>query len=301
MANDNQFQNNFISYYNNGFKFRNKPGWNLINLRTSDWLIGAGTPSWSSPIIRIRLRFFDSAANSYALDGLYSSVVAQPAVLFTFDNGLSSTYDQAYAYMSTRNVRGTAYIVTNWVNNSTYMTWNQLQALYAGGWTIGNKTMSNVRLTTLSEADQEATFQGNRAALNAHGMTNVDYVAYPGSLYNSDTLVAMANLGMRTGRTLLSFNLSSPIQSPFEVAQKELTGTTTLATAQSWIDTINSRKETLVITLYGLSTSPANGTDWYVDRFQALINYCIQQGVPIITMDDLYRLQSGNITIPGPR
>ena len=63
------------------------------------------------------------------------------------------------------------------------------------------------------------------------------------------------------------------------------------------MNTAIARQEILVITLQGLSASPAS-TDWYIDRFQSLINYCITQGIPIITMDDLYKLQSGPITIP---
>ena len=38
----------------------------------------------------------------------------------------------------------------------------------------------------------------------------------------------------------------------------------------------------------------------YIDLFQDLVDYIISQGVPVLTMDELYRLQSGDITIPQP-
>ena len=107
----------------------------------------------------------------------------------------------------------------------------------------------------------------------------------------------MANLGMRSGRTLLTFNNVSPLVSPFQIAQRSISQSTTLATAQGWVNTAITRQEILVITLQGLSASPGT-SDWYITRFQSLINYCITQGIPIITMDDLYKLQSGPITIP---
>jgi peptidoglycan/xylan/chitin deacetylase (PgdA/CDA1 family) len=301
MSNDAQFQNVFTTYYNNGIKFRNRPGWNLINLRTSDWFTGAGTPSWSNPIVRIQIRIYDKISNAYTVDGLYSGVVARPAILFSFDNAQQSIYDQANAYMNTRNVRGTVFVVTDWMNSANFMTWTQLQELSAEGWTVGNKTTSNIPLTSLTEAGQEAVFLAARSALNMYNLTNVDYVAYPGGLYNSDTLTAMANLGMRSGRTLTYFTFNLPIQSAFEISGKELSGSLTLATAQSLVDKAVNRQEVVVVTLYGLSASPTNGTDWYIDRFQALINYCIKKGVSIITMDDLYRLQSGSVVIPGAR
>ena len=49
MSNDTTFQNYFTTYYNTSYKFRYRPGWNLINLRTSDWRVAAGSPSWTNP------------------------------------------------------------------------------------------------------------------------------------------------------------------------------------------------------------------------------------------------------------
>jgi hypothetical protein len=66
------------------------------------------------------------------------------------------------------------------------------------------------------------------------------------------------------------------------------------------VDTAKARGEILVITIQGLSASPTTN-DWYISRFQSLVNYCISQGIPIITMDDLYDLQSGDITIPAAK
>jgi hypothetical protein len=63
------------------------------------------------------------------------------------------------------------------------------------------------------------------------------------------------------------------------------------------VDTAKARQEILVIKLEGLSASPGT-SDWYIARFQSLVDYCITQGIPIITMDDLYQLESADITIP---
>jgi hypothetical protein len=53
-----------------------------------------------------------------------------------------------------------------------------------------------------------------------------------------------------------------------------------------------------VITIQGLSAAPGTN-DWYTARFQSLVAYCITQGIPVITMDNLYQLQSGSIIIPA--
>jgi peptidoglycan/xylan/chitin deacetylase (PgdA/CDA1 family) len=296
LSSDTTFTNYYITSYGAAFKLRYKPGWNLINLRTSDWKVGKGSPSWGN-IVSIRIRLDSRTVNSYSFDGLTSGVVAQPAVLFTFDKGSASLYSQAFSYMNSLNVRGTGYIPTNLVGSTGQATWGQLQEMFAAGWTIGNQTMSNVDLTTLDQAGQVAELNGALSALNMNGITTGNYVAYPSGKYNADTLTAMANLGMRTGRTQLAFNNLLPLPSPFEIAQRQIIKSTTLSTAQGWLNTAKSRQEILVISIQGLTASPGTN-DWYIARFQSLVNYCIQQGVPIITMDDLYQLQSVGITIP---
>ena len=296
LSSDSSFSNYFITSYGSAFKLRYKPGWNLISLRTSDWKVGKGAPNWAN-IVRIRIRLDSKSVNTYSFDGLTSGVEAQPAVIFTFDKGLSTLYTQAFSYMQTHNVRGTGYVPTNLVGTSGQATWAQLQAIFATGWTIGNQTMSNVDLTTLNQAGQEAELYGAWSALNSQGITTGNYVAYPGGKYNDATLSAMTTQNMLTGRTLLTFNNVSPLASPFQIAQRSIIKSTTLSTAESWVDTAKSRQEILVITIQGLSASP--GTyDWYIARFQSLVAYCISQGIPIITMDDLYQLQSSDITIP---
>jgi uncharacterized repeat protein (TIGR02543 family) len=226
-----------------------------------------------------------------------SNGTRESAVIFTFDDGFNSLYTHAYAYMQARNVRGTGYITTDWVGGGNQVSWAQLQEMYGDGWTIGNHTKAHSDLSTLSLSDQMLSLLGARNALIAHGMSNVDYVAYPFGLYNADTLTAMSNLGMRNGRPLLSFYNVLPLLSPFEIGQHSALQGTSLATVQGWVNTTIARQEILVITFHDITAYPKN-YDWYIDRFQSLVNYCIQQEIPIITMDDLYRLQSSAITIP---
>jgi len=220
-----------------------------------------------------------------------------PAVLFTFDDGDASLWSQAYTYMSSRNVRGTGYVVTDWVNGTNRVTWTQLSEMGIAGWTIGNQTNSNADLSLLSIADQQTAFLNARTALSSHGLTNSDYVAYPLGKYNANTLTAMTNLAMRSGQTLLTFNNVSPLLHPFEIAQRSISRGTALSTTQSWVNTAISRQEILVLNFHDISASPTT-SGWYTDRFRSLVDYCITQGIPIITMDDLYQLQSGSIAIP---
>ena len=201
LSSDASYSNYFITSYGSAFKLRYKPGWNLINLQASDWKAGKGSPSWSN-IVSIRIRLDSRSVNTYSFDALTNGVVAQPAVIFTFDKGLSSLYSQAFAYMQSHNVRGTGYIPTNLVGNTGQASWAQLLTMYNAGWTIGNYTMAGTSLAGLTQPDQIAVLSGARDALNVGlGLPvenrTVDYVAYPGGTYDANTLAAMNSLGMR--------------------------------------------------------------------------------------------------------
>ncbi len=298
MSNDTGYRNYFTTYYNAPIKFRYRPGWNLVNLRASDWFVAAGTPSWNNPITSITIRFYNRSSTAFSLDGLESGI-SIPAVVLTFDDAHSTVWDPVYSYMEPLNLRGTEYVITDSVGTVDRVTWDQLQAMYNTGWTIGNHTAVHSSLSDLPEPDQEIALATARDALIAHGMTNVNYVAYPWGNYNADTLTAMANLDMRSARTLLNFNNVSPLTNPYELAQKSIGKPTTLDTAKGYVNTAIARGETVILVLHDISDNPTNA-GWYPNLFKQYIDYLVAQGVPVITMDDLYRLQSGDITIPKP-
>ena len=256
MSNNQNYQNYFITYYNAPYKFRNRPGWNLINIRTSDWFVGAGSPSWNNPIVSIRIRINGTTTASYSLDGLSSGVNSVPGVILTFDDGLSSLWTQAYSYLEPRNIRGTGYIITDWVDLINFVTWDQLKELYATGWTIGNHTAAHTNLSNLSISEQEAVFLAARTALNNHGLMNVDYVAYPYGVYNANTLTAMSNLGMRFGRTILAYNNVSPFTNPYEIGSRSISKSTTLEVAKGYVDKAVTRGEILVLYMHDISENP---------------------------------------------
>jgi uncharacterized repeat protein (TIGR02543 family) len=72
LSNDRSFKNYFIVDYGGDFNFNLKPGWNLITLDPTDWKTGKGSPTWTSPILCIRITIYGSAPTSYSFDQLIS-------------------------------------------------------------------------------------------------------------------------------------------------------------------------------------------------------------------------------------
>ena len=283
------------------FRLRNCPGWNLINIRASDWTVGAGAPSWASPMVRLRIRFNTAAAaHSYSVDSMYVNRQVQPAMVITFDDNVSSMYVPGYQYLRSRRARASTYVISSLVGAANYLTWAQLRELYAAGWTVGNHTDTTTDLTTLTEAQQETALANCNTALLANSiLTRQNHVSYPGGANNADTVTAMNAQGMISGRTILGRWEQTIVNDWLHLPGRACEGQT-LAAVQGWIDTAKSRQEVLITYNHGLSATPVAG-EWAISSFQGMVDYAIAQGVPLITMHDLYLLQSGPIRIPRAR
>ena len=297
------FGNYFILFRNTGdFIFRQAPGWNLMDIKTADWAVGAGAPSWANPIRQLRVKFNTAAAaHEYSIDAFSSNVVAQPAVVLEFDDGLTTQYVEGFSYLQQHKVRGTMFVISDLIDGLNFCTQAQILDMYSAGWTIGNHTDTTDALDTMSEAEQELAIRTCDNVLSTMGIGECRmHVAYPGGAHNDDTLTAMANLGFYTGRTVHTSTKEEklPMEYPHHLYVIGSTSpTVSLATAQGWIDLIKTRQIAGIIFVHGLSAAPAGG-EWYIDRFQALVDYCIAQGVPIITMHDLHRLRSAAVSVP---
>ena len=78
LTNDKAYKNNFTANYGGDFKFNLRPGWNLITLDPTDWITGAGAPSWQKPIKGIRITIKGGGANSYSFDQMISGAGLVP-------------------------------------------------------------------------------------------------------------------------------------------------------------------------------------------------------------------------------
>jgi peptidoglycan/xylan/chitin deacetylase (PgdA/CDA1 family) len=238
-----------------------------------------------------------------SVDAIVTSGSHQPAVMFSFDDARATGYSVAFDYMSKCGLRGTQYAKTGSVDGAGYYTWNEARIMDAAGWCIANHSDTATNLDSMSEADQETHLTTAKTSLESNGLTRASkHVAYPGGSWNADTLTAMTNLGMLTGRTILeSWFLMYGMDNQRILSRALATSapTVTLATAKGYIDSIKSRQAVLTLYIHDLIDSPAS-IDWTPADFRSLVDYVVQQGIPCITIDDLYKLQSGPVSIPRP-
>jgi len=238
----------------------------------------------------------------------YSVTIPQgggvPAVMITFDDEYRSVYEEAFAYMQTKGVKGTFYVMTDAIggtNDPPYITAEQLLEMDAAGWSIGNHTTDQTVLSEVSLEVATGKILDAKIALNTLGLTRASmHLAYPGGMYNDTAIQAAKDAGMLTARRVAS-PVGYPDYNPINnyVILSTLRGGSgeSISYALSAVDAAVAAQKTLLFYGHKLMEPADDSTKWEPWRFRAFIDYCLIKKIPFITINDYHTLQSSSLTI----
>jgi peptidoglycan/xylan/chitin deacetylase (PgdA/CDA1 family) len=143
------------------------------------------------------------AANGYHVLSLHDAVQAvlgterlpsRPVVL-TFDDGYEDFFTAAVPELRQWGFTATSFVITGRVGSPSYMSWFEIQAADAMGFTIGAHTVHHVMLASLAPAQARWEMQQSRDTLAAVlGHPILDF-AYPYGSFNSYDMAAAKDLG----------------------------------------------------------------------------------------------------------
>lgn len=89
----------------------------------------------------------------------YKGPLPDKPIIFTFDDGLEDSYQQAYPILRAHYFSGMFYIVSGKVGWDGQMTWPQLREMLAHGMQMGAHTIHHVNLASVLLASQEQSQQ----------------------------------------------------------------------------------------------------------------------------------------------
>ncbi|MGW8226672.1 MAG: polysaccharide deacetylase family protein [Anaerolineales bacterium] len=273
-------------------------GWNLVKLGPGDWTCqGTGTVNDAITFVRFRHASPGGVAGVITYDAFYMQQKSEPAVVFTFDDGLDDIYNIAYPIMKARNIVGTCYVITDDIGTPDNMTWAQLVELQAAGWCIANHSKDHTDLTTLNEADCETNITAAVTAMTTNGITgNGPYhLSYPGGAYNATVWKAMSDQSFLTGRTIgQARHPALPMDRPYEIFRMfDLDDGVNLATAKGHIDDFETNGKPGYILGHGFGAA-AGANSWATSDFTELCDYIADKRMANLTIEDAYQLQSGS-------
>jgi len=107
------------------------------------------------------------------------------AIALTFDDGYADAYTDALPVLKRYGLVATFYIVTNFVGQPGYMTWEQVAELRDAGMEIGAHTVGHPDLTTLDWETAGFEIAQSKAELDQRLGINVTSFCYPTGLYNA--------------------------------------------------------------------------------------------------------------------
>ena len=153
------------------------------------------------------------------------------AIALTFDDGYADAYTDALPMLKRYGLIATFYIVTNFVGQPGYMTWEQVAALREAGMEIGAHTVSHPDLTTLDWETAGFEIAQSKAELDHHLNINVTSFCYPTGLYNAGIEEQVRAAGYLNATTTRWDNDTSDIMA---LPRRRLSGGTALD-AFAWI------------------------------------------------------------------
>jgi peptidoglycan/xylan/chitin deacetylase (PgdA/CDA1 family) len=106
------------------------------------------------------------------------------AVALTFDDGYADAFTTALPVLQRYGFTATFYIVSGFVGQPAYMSWEQLAALRDAGMEIGAHTLDHTDLTTLDPATADNEIVQSKADLEGQLGISVVSFCYPSGQYN---------------------------------------------------------------------------------------------------------------------
>jgi peptidoglycan/xylan/chitin deacetylase (PgdA/CDA1 family) len=114
----------------------------------------------------------------------------EPVISITFDDGWETVYTDAFPVLQKNGFHTTQYIIAGSLNNISYMSVGQLEAMHSAGTEIGSHTMTHPDLTTLTTQDLNWELGQSKQILSQNLGPITDFASPLGS-YNAYTIKAI--------------------------------------------------------------------------------------------------------------
>ena len=106
-------------------------------------------------------------------------------VLITFDDGYIDNYQCAYPIMKKYGMRGTIFVIINFLDQPNYLTTAQMQEMAQNGMEFGSHTITHKRLTNMDQARVHRELTESKKILEQKLGKPVTFLAYPEGKYNN--------------------------------------------------------------------------------------------------------------------
>ncbi len=269
-------------------------GWNKFVFSKIDFT-SSGSPNWASiDSIKIRCVSLTGQTVSMTFSDLRTNAYARPKVIFTFDDGNTTDYTQAFAYMKPRKMKGTLFIYGSVVDGAGKITTAQLDEMYADGWDISNHTWTGETLEGKTQAEVTSALTTNSDFINSKGWTRNNcayYLGYPLSYTDPTVVLGVIDAGIVAGRSGYPATEAHDNAHKMIIARREPLSTSSIADITGWIDNATANGGAVFLNWHVITATPSVDTDVLPETFAAVVDYCNKYNgilLDVVTISEWY-------------
>lgn len=193
------------------------------------WAVDSGTFDLANPItgLRVQLGGTVGEVSTVHVDTLRHGDTARAKCILSFDDSRAAQFTEVFPRMKAYGWRGSLYLNPVSGGAGDYLTFAQLDQMYAEGWDCCNHTVTHPDMRTLTVEQARAEIRGCQDWLEGRGYTRWNchrHFCYPMGYYNADTLTALEAEGVLTARIWLLDLQANDLDSPYLMKAYDLAG-----------------------------------------------------------------------------
>jgi len=214
-------------------------------------------------------------------------------VSFTFDDGYSSTYLDAFPILRKYGFPGVIYVINTSIyiaeaGNKGYVTLSMLHTLENAGWEIGGHSKSHKMLTTLSDEELRDEIAESYLYLKDNGFS-VKGMAYPYGIYDQ-RVIDVASDYFEYARGFIGLDTSTfdyPVYGKYALSW--VSSYESVSDLKALVDFAESHHKWVIFTFHQIDLNDS--------KLESLVQYVKSKNVDVVTVTDgMSRMNSkGNL------
>lgn len=284
-----------ITYYNHVYVEipLTNDGWNYVTVSSFDYAFVRCVYEDLKNVksMRVRVSAVSTGSVTVTVDKLmaFNKVLSKGTILFTFDDGNKSVYENAKPCLDKYNYPATVFAITSYIeNNPAYMSLNQLKTLRDLNWIIASHTHTHPNLTECIEADIITELTTSQNYLKDNGFSpGHKYLAYPHGAHNA-LVDELTKKYYQLGFTIKNREFHGlALRDRANVPRRLIKNASyTVAQVKEQLDFLVERKSVLTVFLHSVGV----GGDFTTEEFSEIVDYVNALNLNVLTVDDLAQI-----------
>jgi peptidoglycan/xylan/chitin deacetylase (PgdA/CDA1 family) len=154
-----------------------------------------------------------------------TATLPEKPVVLTFDDGHWDAYANVAPVLLGRSMKGTFFLVGNFMEQYGHLTWWQAQALQQGGLELGGHSMNHVDLSQLDREGQIAEIAGCADVMEQNLGVRPEFFAYPFGLFNRTSRLIAKEAGY-LGAVTTQDSLTHTLERRYRMGRVRIRATT---------------------------------------------------------------------------